>query len=890
MDEEQEELSTYEASQKSGMSQGYLASLLRQHKLEGSYNSKQRRWMINAAALERFLTIEDKTGVRRITYAKRLQQRAQQAVQEGQLAQAEPLYLKALTFFDYFYGTECSESIRIRNDLGHLYCEQQRYKEAETHFLQALESVRDISLLCALLTNISNLYMVQNRFVEAEPYLRQKRNVVADYVQRVQERIGRARMLMDQQNYYEAARILMIEQDSLKYSEMLDTSTKSALYMTCLCLFILQDKQEDVHVILKQFQSVLFETGVEMGDAELLYQFAESLRHQRRYWEAKTFYHYALKLFEQDDKKPITQLQMGLVLKCLGQLYQEQENYPEAETAYLRALLVIESLRGIVHPDVAFILHSLVNLAVDQGNYRGAVPLLERAQLIERRSYPELDDRSAATMLYHDADRLLEQGELAEAEALLQRALTLDEQRHGSEHPAVIDDLTLLAHVLLRQEKLAEADTLARRALVIGEQQGENRAATTVIQMHLLDLITQAQGKEQEAKAFQRRVTVCNTRGPRSDDIYAVFTFHADALHAVTQGRYAEAEALLEHTLIVHEHVLGKEHRHVVLYMNQLAEIYCLQGKYRQAELLLIRVLALTKHVGSELPLLVATSLYQLAQFPLGQMDMTRAGRLAERAYREAEQIVGSDHVVAGIALTTKAHILFLQDKMEEAEEFAEQAKSILMCSQTAQSLFQLCAEQALAQIYNDIAQRKEVLALTDVDAPQCEKAEPLARRALREAERQLVVDHPLLMFFLHSLAAALASQKKYQEAETLYQRALMIAEQVLEPTHSFMLTLLKGLGHLYQAQEQYAFAELTFKRLLEICEQRGDQDAFRMSLLYQQIGLMCLLQEKTEEGRWYLERCSPLEQGDMRTPSSSKDSLSFLQEAMMDQSREKEI
>ena len=107
MDEEQEELSTHEASQKSGMSQGYLASLLRQHKLEGAYDSKRRRWTVNAAALERFLTIDDKTGERRITYAKRLQQRAQQAVQEGRLAQAEPLYLKALTFFDYFY---CSES------------------------------------------------------------------------------------------------------------------------------------------------------------------------------------------------------------------------------------------------------------------------------------------------------------------------------------------------------------------------------------------------------------------------------------------------------------------------------------------------------------------------------------------------------------------------------------------------------------------------------------------------------------------------------------------------------------------------------------------------------------------------------------------------------------
>src|SRR5262249_35605791 len=82
-----EELSTREASQKSGMSQGHLASLLRRHKLEGSYNSKQRRWMVSAAALERYLTVDDTTGERRFTYAKRLYKRAYQAVQEGHLAQ-----------------------------------------------------------------------------------------------------------------------------------------------------------------------------------------------------------------------------------------------------------------------------------------------------------------------------------------------------------------------------------------------------------------------------------------------------------------------------------------------------------------------------------------------------------------------------------------------------------------------------------------------------------------------------------------------------------------------------------------------------------------------------------------------------------------------------------
>ena len=88
---------------------------------------------------------------------------------------------------------------------------------------------------------------------------------------------------------------------------------------------------------------------------------------------------------------------------------------------------------------------------------------------------------------------------------------------------------------------------------------------------------------------------------------------------------------------------------------------------------------------------------------------------------------------------------------------------------------------------------------------------EPLARHTLREAERQLAADHPLLLFFLCSLAVALAFHKQYPEAGALYQRALTIAESVSEPAHELMFTLLQGLGEVYEGQNQYTLAERTY-------------------------------------------------------------------------------
>ena len=59
---------------------------------------------------------------------------------------------------------------------------------------------------------------------------------------------------------------------------------------------------------------------------------------------------------------------------------------------------------------------------------------------------------------------------LAEAEPLMRRALAIDEQSYGKEHPNVAIDLNNLAQLLQATNRLAEAEPLMRRALAIDEQ------------------------------------------------------------------------------------------------------------------------------------------------------------------------------------------------------------------------------------------------------------------------------------------------------------------------------------------------------------------------------------------------------------------------------------
>ena len=60
--------------------------------------------------------------------------------------------------------------------------------------------------------------------------------------------------------------------------------------------------------------------------------------------------------------------------------------------------------------------------------------------------------------------------ELEQAEAMLRRALPIEEERHGVEHAATAEVLCRLGSVLQEQGKLSEAESTFRKVIVIFEQ------------------------------------------------------------------------------------------------------------------------------------------------------------------------------------------------------------------------------------------------------------------------------------------------------------------------------------------------------------------------------------------------------------------------------------
>ena len=88
----------------------------------------------------------------------------------------------------------------------------------------------------------------------------------------------------------------------------------------------------------------------------------------------------------------------------------------------------------------------------------------------------------------------------------MRRALAIDEQSYGAEHPEVASDLNNLAQLLQATNRLAEAEPLMRRALAIDEQSYGAEHPNVAIDLNNLAQLLQATNRLAEAEPLSWRM------------------------------------------------------------------------------------------------------------------------------------------------------------------------------------------------------------------------------------------------------------------------------------------------------------------------------------------------------------------------------------------------
>lgn len=217
-------------------------------------------------------------------------------------------------------------------------------------------------------------------------------------------------------------------------------------------------------------------------------------------------------------------------LERLGQLYQTQGRYGEAEPLLQKALKSRFKLCGEDHLDYAASLNNLAELYRVQGRYSEAESLYARSLKIAERQLG-VDHHNVAKSLNNLATLYTFQGRYSEAESLYIRSLGIRERQLGGDHSDVANSLNNLAALYTSQGRYNEAELLYRQSLKISERQlGEDHPAVA---------------------------TSLNNLGKLYD----------------SQGHYREAESLYERSLKIMENSLGIAHPDTITTRSNLASV-----------------------------------------------------------------------------------------------------------------------------------------------------------------------------------------------------------------------------------------------------------------------------------------------------------------------------
>ncbi|MBO0796077.1 MAG: tetratricopeptide repeat protein, partial [Ktedonobacteraceae bacterium] len=209
----------------------------------------------------------------------------------------------------------------------------------------------------------------------------------------------------------------------------------------------------------------------------------------------------------------------------------------------------------------------------------------------------------ASELLSRVGSYLLKRGRFEEAASLLAQAVTLGEQLHGPDHPALISSLANLAELFWRQGQYEQAETLLSRILLMEEQHLGQTHVQVGGTLNNLGLLCWEQGKYTQAESFYQRSLQIKEQASEPNHLDLASTLSNLGLLYWKQGKYRQAEPLYQRALQINEQALGPEHPELAMTLNNLAMLYRKQGRHTQAESLYQRALRINEQaLGPEHP------------------------------------------------------------------------------------------------------------------------------------------------------------------------------------------------------------------------------------------------------------------------------------------------
>lgn len=524
--------------------------------------------------------------------------------------EVEELYREALRIFEANFGHHHADVATILHDMAEYYRAQRRYEEAEPCYVRALAIREKIlgpqdPLVADTLETLGSLYEDQGKSTKAGKYylkaLEIWDRILGPEHPDVAQRLNNLVVLYRVYGKYSDAeplyrRILEIREKALGADHVDLTPDLCSLAL----LYQVQGKFNQAEPLFERARLILATALGEDTDhpemAWVLNLLGELYDEQYRFAQAEEQLHRALAIWEKvlgNDHPDV-----AVSLEYLIRHYRTQQKYAEAEPHARRVVALCEMAFGVHHPETITALNTLGELMRLQGLVEESRPYFVKAyelrvrqsDSIETANGAEVDNiehsrytaaRLEANQLHREAVApAREFSRYPEAEHLYLRALFTREQVLGPRHPNNARTLDKLAELYRTHHKFEGAEQLHLRSLDLRRRSlGREHPDTCVSLRNLVETyLMQSKFNEAEEHAVQWLAIAESTLGPEHVDVAMALTRLARIYEH--QGKAEQVDESLKRAMDIRHQALGVEHPD---FATALAELLRVRGNYDEA-------------------------------------------------------------------------------------------------------------------------------------------------------------------------------------------------------------------------------------------------------------------------------------------------------------------
>lgn len=485
-------------------------------------------------------------------------------------------------------------------------------------------------------------------------------------------------------------------------------------------------------------------------------------------------------------------------------------------------------------------LESQAEAAFQKGDLAAADAALQKA-IKKAEGQGKNGQADLSRLLNRQAAVYLAKSELAKAEPPAQKALELREKVLGKSHPDVAESLNTVGIIAQTKSDYGRAEKSYTRALSIREEalKGEHICVAQSANQ-LGNLYKEMAAYNKAEPLYTRALSIREAK--LGKDSLEVAQSHTD-LGSLKQamGNYAAAEPSFLRALEVRKTKLGADHPDVAETQNELGTLYKLRGAYPQAESRYQQALAIREKKLSSSDPRIGESLDDLAALYQSMGDYKAAEPLLTRSLELRQKTLGSDHPDVAESLDHLAQLHAARGEFTEAQAKYQSALKI--------------RETKLGKQHPAVAETCRDLGELHFKQGDLAGAESFHDRALDIRKKALGLEHPATAESMFQLATIYRAKGEFIRAEPLFRQSLELREKMLGPNHPSVAESLVGLATTLVGNGRLPAALQQLERALTISEgvlrslsgssNEGRVDAFLRTLRLQEDTIYSLLTEK---------------------------------------------